>query len=62
MLSFLIALISHQLNARLKLERRLQQSKSQLQNLSRDVDDLKVLLDARTKFIQTGVVDVSFKF
>eukprot|EP00093_Oithona_nana_P003629 03629.XXX_120031_117753_1 [CDS] Oithona nana genome sequencing. len=52
------ALIGHQLNQRCKLQQCLQQSKSQLQNLSRDVDDLKVLLEARTQFIQNGVVDV----
>merc|ERR1712029_605937 len=52
------ALISHQLNQRCKLQQCLQHSKSQLQNLSRDVDDLKVLLEARTQFIQNGVVDV----
>merc|ERR1719192_2460311 len=53
------ALISHQLDQRQKLEQRLEQGKSELQTLKRNAHGLKVLLEARTKFIQTGgVVDV----
>merc|ERR1712223_2307259 len=54
------ALISQQLDQRQKLEQRLEQGKSELQSLTRNAHGLKVLLEARTKFIQTGgVVDVS---
>jgi len=53
------ALISQQLDQRQKLEQRLEQGKSELQSLTRNAHGLKVLLEARTKFIQTGgVVDV----
>merc|ERR1712223_621860 len=53
------ALISQQLNQRQKLEQGLEQGKSELQSLTRNAHGLKVLLEARTKFIQTGgVVDV----
>jgi len=52
------ALISHQLDQRQKLEQRLEAGNSELQTLTRNVHGLKVLLEARTKFIQTGVVDV----
>ena len=53
------ALISHQLDQRQKLEQRLEAGNSELQTLTRNAHGLKVLLEARTKFIQTGVVDVS---
>ena len=56
------ALISHQLDQRQKLEQRLEAGNSELQTLTRNVHGLKVLLEARTKFIQTGVVDVSNNF
>jgi len=52
------ALISHQLDQRQKLEQRLEQGNNELQTLKRNAHGLKVLLEARTKFIQTGVVDV----
>jgi len=52
------ALISHQLDQRQKLEQRLEAGNSELQTLTRNAHGLKVLLEARTKFIQTGVVDV----
>ena len=56
------ALISHQLDQRQKLEQRLEAGNSELQTLTRNAHGLKVLLEARTKFIQTGVVDVSNNF
>ena len=56
------ALISHQLDQRQKLEQRLEAGNSELQTLTRNAHGLKVLLEARTKFIQTGVADVSNKF
>lgn len=52
------ALISHQLDQRQKLEQRLEQGNSELHTLRSNAHGLKVLLEARTKFIQTGVVDV----
>ena len=58
-LNYFSALISHQLDQRQKLEQRLEQGKSELQTLKRNAHDLKVLLEVRAKFIQTGVVDVS---
>ena len=55
------ALISHQVEQRKKLERRMQVTKTELGSLSRNADSIAQLLEARTKFIQTGVVDVSTK-
>ena len=55
------ALISHQMEQRQKLERRMLHTKSELQSMKCNVSNLSVLLEARTKFIQTGLVDVSEK-
>ena len=46
---------------RQKLERRMLHTKSELQSMKCNVSNLSVLLEARTKFIQTGLVDVSEK-
>lgn len=43
----------------MKLKHRLHQSRGELQLVKRNVHSLEMLLEARTKFIQTGVVDVS---
>ena len=43
-------------------QQRLEAGNSELQTLTRNAHGLKVLLEARTKFIQTGVVDVSNNF
>jgi len=52
------ALISHQMEQRQKLERRMLHTKNELQSMKCGVSNLTVLLEARTKFIQTGLVDV----
>ena len=44
---------------RQKLERRMLHTKNELQSMKCGVSNLTVLLEARTKFIQTGLVDVS---
>ena len=44
---------------RQKLERRMLHTKNELQSMKCGVSNLSVLLEARTKFIQTGLVDVS---
>ena len=49
------ALISHQVEQRKKLERRMQVTKTELGSLSRNADSIAQLLEARTKFIQTAV-------
>ena len=56
---FFAALISHQMEQRQKLERRMLHTKNELQSMKCGVSNLSVLLEARTKFIQTGLVDVS---
>ena len=56
---FFAALISHQMEQRQKLERRMLHTKNELQSMKCGVSNLTVLLEARTKFIQTGLVDVS---
>ena len=57
--NFFAALISHQMEQRQKLERRMLHTKNELQSMKCGVSNLSVLLEARTKFIQTGLVDVS---
>ena len=44
---------------RQKLERRMLHTKNELQSMKCGVSNLSVLLEARTKFIQTGLVEVS---
>ena len=46
---------------RQKLERRMLHTKNELQSMKCGVSNLTVLLEARTKFIQTGLVDIVSK-